>query len=89
MYKNNLQLAYAITCHKYQGSENKIIVIPIHRCFGSKIMQRNWLYTAISRASKLCVLIGDSRQIPIIIGRNAHINRHTSLQEFLKEGGRQ
>lgn len=81
---NNLMLAYAITCHKYQGSENKIIIIPIHRCFGSKIMQRNWLYTAISRASELCILIGDKSQIPIIINRNYQIKRFTNLQEFLK-----
>lgn len=81
---NNLQLAYAITCHKYQGSENKIIIIPIHRCFGSLIMQRNWLYTAISRASELCILIGDKSQIPIIINRNFQVKRFTNLQEFLK-----
>jgi exodeoxyribonuclease V alpha subunit len=81
---NNLMMAYAITCHKYQGSENKIIIIPIHKCFGSLIMQRNWLYTAISRASELCILIGDKSQIPIIINRNFQIKRFTNLQEFLK-----
>lgn len=82
--ENNLNLAYAITAHKFQGSENKIIIIPIHKCFGSLIMQRNWLYTAISRASELCILIGDKTQIPLIINRNHQIKRFTNLQEFLK-----
>lgn len=85
MYNNKLQLAYAITCHKYQGSENKVIIIPIHKCFGSLIMQRNWLYTAISRASELCILIGDKSEIPKIIGRNFQIKRFTNLQGFLKK----
>lgn len=85
MFDNKLTLAYAITCHKFQGSENKVIIIPIHKCFGNLIMQRNWLYTAISRASELCIVIGDKEQIPIIINRNQQIKRFTNLEAFLKD----
>ena len=45
----------------------------------------NLLYTAISRASKLCILIGDKGEIPKIINRNQSIKRFTNLQGFLKE----
>jgi len=85
VYGNDLQLAYAITCHKFQGSENKIIIIPIHKSFGTLIMQRNWIYTAISRAEKVCVIIGDKFETSKIIGRNNQIERHTNLERFLRE----
>ncbi|KKN77510.1 hypothetical protein LCGC14_0359250 [marine sediment metagenome] len=84
-WKNELQLAYAITCHKFQGSENKIILIPIHKSFGSLIMQRNWIYTAISRAQDVCVLIGQRAEIPKIIDRDYQIQRNTHLERFLRE----
>lgn len=79
MFENRLELAYAITCHSAQGSEWPVVIIPIHDSFGSLIMQRNWLYTAISRAQKLCILVGQSEQIPKIIGRNRQSFRHTQL----------
>nr|BDD45323.1 hypothetical protein 1 [Elusimicrobiota bacterium] len=82
---NNLELAYCCTCHKYQGSEAPIIVIPIHKCFGPLIMQRNWLYTAISRAKKLCILVGQRDEVPKIIKRNHQQRRFTHLERFLRE----
>jgi ATP-dependent exoDNAse (exonuclease V) alpha subunit len=48
-------------------------------------MQRNWLYTAISRASKVCILVGQTEEIPKIIARNQQIERFTNLKEFLQE----
>ena len=77
--ENNLELAYAITCHSAQGSEWPIVIIPIHAAFGSLIMQRNWLYTAISRAQRLCILVGQRAEIPKIIGRNQQQYRYTQL----------
>lgn len=82
--KNNLQLAYAVTVHKYQGSEAPIIIFPIHKCLGGTMMlQRNLLYTAISRASKACLLIGQSSLIPKIIEKNDANKRNTFLEEML------
>lgn len=81
--ENDLQLAYAITVHKYQGSECPVVIIPIHKSFGSMILQRNWLYTAISRAKKLCILVGQKTEIPKIIYRNQQVKRLTSLKRFI------
>jgi len=84
-FQNDLDLAYAITCHKFQGSESKIIIIPIHKCFSPLLMQRNWLYTAISRAREVCVCIGQDAEIPKIIGRNKQVKRHTGLARLLEK----
>jgi len=85
LHENNLELAYCITCHKFQGSEAPIIIIPIHRSFGPLIMQRNWLYTAVSRAKDVCILIGQREEIPRIIRRNHQQRRFTNLARFLCE----
>lgn len=84
LYENDLDLAYAITCHKFQGSEARIIVVPIHRSFGPLIMQRNWIYTAVSRAREVCVLVGQREEVPQIIRRNHQQRRFTRLQEMLR-----
>ena len=84
LHQNDLELAYAITCHKFQGSEARIIVVPIHRSFGPLIMQRQWLYTAVSRAREVCVLVGQREEIPKIIQRNAPQHRHTRLRELVR-----
>jgi exodeoxyribonuclease V alpha subunit len=85
LYDNNLDLAYCITCHKFQGSEAPIIIIPIHKAFGTLITQRNWLYTAISRARDVCILAGQRQEIPKIIRRNHQQKRFTNLARFLYE----
>ena len=84
LYENDLELAYTVTCHKFQGSEAPIIIIPIHRSFGPMIMQRNWLYTAVSRAKKVCILVGQRDEIPRIIRRDHQQRRFTRLAEFLR-----
>jgi len=84
LYENELELAYAITCHKFQGSEARIVVIPIHPSFGPMIMQRNWIYTAVSRAREICVLVGQRKEVPRIIRRNRQQRRFTRLQEVLR-----
>ncbi len=71
-------------CHKMQGSEARIVVIPIHRAFGPLIMQRNWLYTAVSRAKEVCVLVGHRQEIPRIISRNQQQRRYTRLAEMIR-----
>jgi len=52
----DLDLAYAVTCHKCQGSSAKRVVVPI---YGSRLLDRSWLYTAITRAEQQVVLVGD------------------------------
>jgi exodeoxyribonuclease V alpha subunit len=89
--RNDLQLAYALTIHKMQGSEIRAVVIPVHRCFGSRMMQRNLVYTAISRARELCILVGQRSALSAAIRRNHHERRMSRLVELLtrdaKEGG--
>jgi exodeoxyribonuclease V alpha subunit len=80
---NALDHAYAITCHKFQGSEAPIVVIPIHSSAGPLILQRPWLYTAVARAQRVCILVGQRSEIPKIIARNRPEHRFTNLVEFL------
>lgn len=83
--KNNLQLAYAITVHKFQGSEVPIVIIPIHGSLGLNVPQRNWLYTAISRAQKKCLLVGDPGQVARIVRKCDQKKRVTRLLGMLND----
>lgn len=55
----DLQLAYAISCHRGQGSQAPVVIVPIHQ---SRMLDPSWLYTAITRAERQVVLIG-SREV--------------------------
>lgn len=55
----DLDLAYAVTCHKAQGSSAKRIVVPV---YASRVLDRSWLYTAVTRAEEQVVLVG-SREV--------------------------
>ena len=80
---NDLDLAYAVTVHKSQGSEWPIIIMPIHKNFGNRLPQRNLLYTAVTRAKQLLILVGDRDEIPKIVRRNEQGRRFTNLAELL------
>jgi exodeoxyribonuclease V alpha subunit len=80
---NDLELAYAITVHKSQGSEWPVVILPIHRNFGNRLPQRNLLYTAVTRAKRLLVIIGQRNEIPKIVGRNEQGKRFTNLPQLL------
>ncbi len=84
--KNDLQLAYALTCHKYQGSEAPAIVIPMHRCFGGLIVQRNWVYTALSRAQRFCLLVGQPEALRRGVRRTGQAKRCSRLAAHLRRG---
>ncbi len=85
---HDLDLAYAITVHKSQGSEWPVVILPIHRNFGNRLPQRNLLYTAVTRAKRLLVIIGHRDEITKIVRRNEQGRRYTHLTERLnaKEG---
>lgn len=75
---DELKLSYAITIHKSQGSEFPIVVIPIY--WGPPmLLTRNLLYTAITRAKKLVVLVGDEKYLKRMIGNNRIDKRYSSL----------
>ena len=79
---DELVLAYAISIHKSQGSEYMATIIPIFTCHFA-LLQRNLLYTAITRAKKLCILIGQPKAIAMAIKNNKGVVRKTFLKEFL------
>ena len=81
---NQITLAYAITIHKSQGSEFDAVVIPLVP--GAPIIiTRNLLYTAITRAKKVVVLIGSKQHLSRMIYNNYTSKRFTMLKDFLKE----
>ena len=81
---NDLVLAYAVTVHKYQGSEVPVIISPVHKCQGSKIYQRNLLYTLISRAQRCCILVGQLEEARKAIARVDAHRRYTNLEGFMR-----
>jgi exodeoxyribonuclease V alpha subunit len=76
--------AYAISVHKSQGSEYPCVVIPLLTQH-FMMLQRNLLYTAITRAKKLVILVGTRRAIAIAIKNNKVTERHTALDWRLKQ----
>ncbi len=78
--KNNLLHAYAITCHRFQGSESPVIIIPVHESF-AYFASRKWIYTAISRAKALCITVGSFNSINMMIQNTSGGERLTRLKE--------
>ncbi len=73
-------LAYATTVHKSQGSEYKIVVAPLS-VQHYVMLQRNLLYTCITRAKKIMVLIGTKKALAIAIKNNRTFQRNTKLAD--------
>lgn len=81
---DELELAYAITIHKSQGSEYPAVVIPL--LTGPKmLMNRNLLYTAVTRAKKCVTLVGNDVTFQSMIGNVSEQKRYTGLKDRLKE----
>jgi len=79
---DQLVLAYAITVHKSQGSEYPVVVMPV-TTHHYTMLQRNLLYTAVTRAERLVVLVGTKKAIAIAVKNNKIESRYTSLAERL------
>lgn len=79
---DELVLAYAVSIHKSQGSEYDAVVIPLFTQHYA-LLQRNLIYTALTRAKKLCILIGQVKALAMAINNNKSIKRTTFLKEFL------
>ena len=83
---DELTHAFAVSVHKSQGSEYAAVVLPVLSSHGF-MLQRNLLYTAVTRARRLVVLVGQPRAIAQAV-RNAHVSaRHTGLRERLLRVG--
>jgi exodeoxyribonuclease V alpha subunit len=75
---DELALAYALTIHKSQGSEYPAVVIPLHTQH-YLMLQRNLLYTGITRGKKLVTLVGSRRALTLAVKRHDTVHRYTGL----------
>ncbi|MBW2522377.1 MAG: ATP-dependent RecD-like DNA helicase [Deltaproteobacteria bacterium] len=78
-----LVLAYAVTVHKSQGSEFPCVIIPLHTTH-YPLLQRNLLYTAVTRGRKLVVLVASKKALTMAIRNNRVVKRYTMLAERLR-----
>ena len=81
---DELQPSYAVTIHKSQGSEYPVVVVPIHTQH-YMLLQRNLLYTAVTRGKKLVVLVGTKKAIAIAVKQTGSRRRVTTLKTRLVE----
>jgi exodeoxyribonuclease V alpha subunit len=81
---DELMLAYAISIHKFQGSECPCVVIPVHTSH-FMLLHRNLLYTGITRGKKLVVLVGTKKALAIAVKKDDVQKRYTSLHNALME----
>jgi exodeoxyribonuclease V alpha subunit len=79
---DELMLAYAVSVHKYQGSECPCVIIPVHTSH-FKLLFRNLLYTGITRGKKLVVLLGTKKALAIAVKTDNAKTRYTGLKHFL------
>lgn len=80
----DLDLSYAITVHKSQGSEFKCVIIPMMQV-APMLLTRNLLYTGVTRAKKLVVLLGEKRIIKRMVDNNRSNERNTKLSYWIRE----
>lgn len=79
---SELELAYAVTVHKSQGSEYPVVIIPVSDC-PPRLMYRNLLYTGVTRAKKILVIVGSEEKIYSMTDNNKQNKRYSALKEFL------
>jgi exodeoxyribonuclease V alpha subunit len=80
---DELTLAYAISTHRSQGSEFPVVVLPLTTQH-YVMLQRNLLYTAVTRAKKLIVIVGTKKALKLAIDNNEVARRYTTLEERLR-----
>ena len=82
----DIEHAYAITVHKSQGSEYPVVIIP---AFSAPIMllTRNLLYTAVTRAQKMVIIVGREDIVGTMVENNRTAMRYTGLERRLREQG--
>ena len=81
---DQIVLSYAITIHKSQGSEYQVVVIPIMMQHYT-MLQKNLIYTAITRGKKLVVMVGEKKALRVALHNKKNAERWSSLQNKLNE----
>ena len=82
----DLDLSYAITIHKSQGSEFDCVIIPMMQV-APMLLTRNLFYTGVTRAKKLVILVGDKKIIKNMVDNNSSNKRYTNLSYWINEMG--
>ena len=80
----DLELAYAVTVHKSQGSEFPVVVMPV-LSVPKPLKYRNLLYTAVTRAKRILVLVGSEAELRAMVDNNKKAKRFSALKYFLNE----
>ena len=80
---DELELAYAITIHKSQGSEYPVVIVPMYSC-PPMLMTRNLLYTAVTRARRMVVLVGRPDIPSKMVANNREVLRYTTLESKIR-----
>jgi exodeoxyribonuclease V alpha subunit len=79
-----LEHAYAITVHKSQGSEYPVVIIPMFH-YSPKLLTRNLLYSAVTRAQKMVILVGRPEVVQSMVENARTVNRYTGLRYMIKK----
>ncbi len=79
-----LELAYAITVHKSQGSEFNAVILPLLGGF-DKLFYRNLLYTAVTRAKKMLIIVGSGKVVEQMVANNRRSLRYSCLKDMLEK----
>ena len=80
---DELDHAFAITVHKSQGSEYPVVIMPVY-WYTPKLLTRNLLYTAVTRAQSMVIMVGSHDVVNKMVDNNRQINRYTGLEYFLR-----
>ena len=86
---NELELAYAVTVHKSQGSEFDAVVLALSDGLPRRLLTRNILYTAITRAKQLLVIVGSQNTVAYMVDNNQKGRRYSALGVRLRTDARQ
>lgn len=81
----DLEPAYAVTVHKSQGSEYPIVVLPLSDHTPPMLLSRNLLYTAVTRAQSMVILVGSRAAVERMVKNNRQTMRYTGLVHWLEE----
>lgn len=83
----DLDLSYAITIHKSQGSEFPCLIIPMMQV-APMLLTRNLLYTGVTRARKIVILLGKKNILKTMVDNNRSNRRFTNLSYWIREMGK-
>ena len=81
---NQLEHAWACTAHKSQGSEYRAVVIPVYSA-PERLLNRSLLYTAVTRAKELLILVGRAETVELMVNSNQKTRRYSALRTRLRE----